>query len=122
MSFVLINVIYKSQVECCIAISFSVRIRYQEQEQNRDINVVLFPICNNVGDLRIVSGVGAKGISDLRVNIVPAGAGLAGTAQGAVAGGMAGTAHVAGAVGLSGTAHGAGVVGFSGTAHGAGAV
>ena len=122
MSFVLINVIYKSQVECCIAISFSVRIRYQEQEQNRDINVVLFPICNNVGDLRIVSGVGAKGISDLRVNTVPAGAGLAGTTQGAVAGGMAGTAHVAGAVGLSGTAHGAGAVGFSGTVHGAGAV
>ena len=69
MSFVLINVIYKSQVECCIAISFSVRIRYQEQEQNRDINVVLFPICNNVGDLRIVSGVGAEGISDLSLNI-----------------------------------------------------
>ena len=110
MSFVLINVIYKSQVECCIAISFSVRIRYQEQEQNRDINVVLFPICNNVGDLRIVSGVGAKGISDLRVNIVPAGAGLAGTAQGAAAGGMAGTAYVGGAVGLVGKGHGLGMI------------
>ena len=57
--------------------------------------------------MRIVSGVGAKGISDLRVNTVPAGAGLAGTTQGAVAGGMAGTAHGAGAVGLAGTAQGA---------------
>ena len=58
----------------------------------------MFPICNNVGDLRIVFGVGAEGISEFRVNTVPAGAGLAGTAQGAVAGGMAGTAHGAGAV------------------------
>ena len=79
-------------------------------------------MCNNVGDLRIVSGVDVKGISDFRVNIVPAGAGLAGTAQGAVAGGMAGTAYVAGAVGLSGTAHGAGAVGLVGTGHGAGMI
>ena len=82
----------------------------------------MFPICNNVGDLRIVSGVGAEGISDLSLNTVPAGAGLAGTAQGAVAGGMAGTAYVAGAVGLSGTAHGAGAVGLVGTGHGAGMI
>ena len=51
-----------------------------------------------------------KGISDFRVNIVPTGAGLAGTAQGAAAGGMAGTAYVERAVGLSGTANGAGAV------------
>ena len=50
------------------------------------------------------------GISVFRVNLVPAGAVLAGTAQGAAAGGMAGTAYVAGAVGLSGTAHGAGMI------------
>ena len=67
-------------------------------------------MCNNVGDLRIVSGVDVKGISDFRVNIVPAGAGLAGTAQGAAAEGMAGTAYVERAVGLSGTANGAGAV------------
>ena len=85
MSFVLINVIYKSQVECWIAISFSVRIRYQEQEQNRDINVVLFPICNNVGDLRIVSGVGLKGSAILVWTPVPAGAGLARTGAGGMA-------------------------------------
>ena len=76
-------------------------------------------MCNNVGDLRIVSGVDVKGISDFRVNIVPAGAGLAGTAQGASAGGMAGTAYVERAVGLSGTANGAGAVWLAGTAQGA---
>ena len=67
-------------------------------------------MCNNVGDLRIVSGVDVKGISDFRVNIVPAGAGLAGTAQGASAGGMAGTAYVAGAGGLVGKGHGPGMI------------
>ena len=77
-----------------------------------------FQFCDNVGDLRIVSGVDVKGISDFRVNIVPAGAGLAGTTQGAVAGGMAGTAYVAGAVGLSGTAHGERAVGLVGKGHG----
>ena len=86
------------------------------------VSLLDFPMCNNVGDLRIVSGVDVKGISDFRVNIVPAGAGLAGTAQGAVAGGMAGTAYVAGAVGLSGTAHGARAVGLVGKGHGAGMI
>ena len=55
-------------------------------------------MCNNVGDLRIVSGVDVNWISDFRVNIVPTGAGLAGTA------------YVERAVGLSGTANGAGAV------------
>ena len=48
------------------------------------VSLLDFPMCNNVGDLRIVFGVGAEGISDLRVNTVPAGAGLAGTTQEAV--------------------------------------
>ena len=51
-----------------------------------------------------------KGISDFRVNIMPAGAGMAGTAQGAVAGGMAGTAHGARAIGLVGKGHGPGMI------------
>ena len=36
--------------------------------RNRDINVVLFSICNNVGDLRIVSGVVSEGISNVGLN------------------------------------------------------
>ena len=51
-----------------------------------------------------------KGISDFRVNIVPAGAVLAGTAQEAAAGGMAGTAYVAVAVGLVDKGHGPGMI------------
>ena len=60
--------------------------------------------------MRIVFGVGAEGISDLSLNTVLAGAGLAGTAQGASAGGMAGTAYVAGAGGLVGKGHGPGMI------------
>ena len=38
-------------------------------------------ICNNIGDWRIVSGVDDLGISVFRVNLVPAGAVLAGTVR-----------------------------------------
>ena len=54
-------------------------------------------MCNNVGDLRIISGVDVKWISDFRVNIVPTGAGLAGTAQGA---GMTGAGGASVSLGL----------------------
>ena len=56
-----------------------------------------------------------KGISDFRVNIVPAGAGLAGTAQGAGAGGMAGTAQGAGMTGAGGASVSQGLWGCSAT-------